>query len=210
MRLPARTTLVVVAVVALVLFVAFGVLAEVPWPWLRHVDAAAPAAGHAASLHHAVLRVVARVVTDLGSPTAVDVVAVAAAAWWAWRRQWWLVATMAVARLGELGVESLAKAVVGRPRPPLLPVLTSASNTSFPSGHSAGSAAVYGTLAVLLALRLTWPVVVFALLVAASRVVLGVHYPTDVLAGLALGTAWVAAALIVVSFGGRKSESAVT
>jgi undecaprenyl-diphosphatase len=215
--MPSGRAIVVVVVAGVVLFVAFGVLAEVSWPWLRHVDSTAPALGHAASMGSGALRGVAKIVTDLGSPLAVDIVAIAAAAWWAWRRQWWFVGAMAVARLGELGVESLAKAVVGRPRPNLLPVLTSASNSSFPSGHSAGSAAVYGTLAVLVALRLKrragWLIAVaavFVLLVAASRVVLGVHYPTDVLAGLAIGTAWMGAGLAVVSFAHRKSESTGT
>ncbi len=209
------TATIAVAVAGLVLFVLFGVLAEVPWSGLRHLDAAAPAAGHAAALRGAALRALAKIVTDLGSPLAVNVVALVAAAWLAWRRQWWPVVAIAVARWGELATETLAKVVVDRPRPDLRPLLTSASDSSFPSGHAAGSAAVYGTVAVLVALRLgrQWPIVaasLFAVLVGASRVVLGVHYPTDVLAGLSLGAAWVAAAVVVVSFGDRKSEPEVT
>src|SRR5215469_1847098 len=114
---PSKTAMAVVAVAALVLFVVFGVLAEVPWSGLRHLDSAAPAAGHAAALRDSALRLVAKAVTDVGSPLAVDIVSVLAALWWAWRRKWWFVAAIAVARLGELATESLTKAVVDRPRP---------------------------------------------------------------------------------------------
>jgi undecaprenyl-diphosphatase len=201
-----RRALLVVAVAAALVFVLCGVLATVPWPALRHLDAIAPSAGHRWSEATAGARVPAIVITTLGSPTAVDVVTVVVAVVLALRRRIRLAVVVVVARLGELGTESLAKLVVGRPRPDLLPVLTSAGGPSFPSGHSAGSAAVYGSVAlvavVLLGRPLPWwvtsLVAAFLVLVAASRVVLGVHYPTDVLGGLALGTAWAVLALAVV------------
>lgn len=211
-RTTARPALV--AIGALVVFLLFAVLAVIRWHALRQLDAWAPAAGHAAALRSGVLRGVAKVITDLGSPLAVDIVGLLAVAWWAWRRKWWWVAAVLVARGGEQALESLAKAVVGRARPHLAPLLTSASNSSFPSGHAAGSTAVYGTVALLVAVGLSasarrWLIgstAAFVVLVGASRVVLGVHYPTDVLAGFALGVAWVAMALIVASMGGRQSH----
>lgn len=206
MTLPSRKALLVAVVVAIGVFVVFGVLAEVPWPGLRHLDATAPALGHAAAVRDSPLRLIMRVVTDLGSPLTVDIVTVVVAGWWAVARRWRYVVAVVVTRLGELGCESAVKALVGRPRPGLLPELTSESGASFPSGHSAGSAAVYGLVAVLLATSLRPGAArvllaltsVLVLAVAASRVVLGVHYPTDVLGGLALGAAWAAAGLAVV------------
>jgi undecaprenyl-diphosphatase len=209
MTVPTRRELVVIAAVALVMFVLLGVLAKVPWTGLRHLDTIASADGYRLSSHNAAVRIPALVITWLGSPLAVDIVTVLAAAWLSLVRRWRLAAVVLVARSGELACESLAKLVVGRPRPHLLPMLTSASGTSFPSGHSAGSVAAYGAILLAVAVCLGRPpspwvvalMTLFLFAVAASRVVLGVHYPTDVLGGMELGLAWVALAFAVLAPG---------
>jgi len=82
----------------------------------------------------------------------------------------------------------------------VFPPLTTETSYSFPSGHAMAAVAVYGVLALLLWQRgkRGWAVLAGAWvpLVAISRVYLGVHYPSDVLASLALGTIW----LIIVWF----------
>lgn len=107
---------------------------------------------------------------------------------------------------GGLWIQGL-KQVFDRVRPQLwheLPLTT--SGASFPSGHSMGSMVVFGALLVLLwpHLRPGWPrALALALAVGAiggigiSRAVLGVHWPSDVLAGWALGAAWVAVGVLV-------------
>lgn len=96
-------------------------------------------------------------------------------------------------------LSALIKAQFVRPRPELVPHLVEVSSPSFPSGHSMNSAIVYLTLAVLLArsqssrrvqVYLIGSAVLLALLVGSTRVYLGVHWPSDVLAGWSVGAIW--------------------
>ncbi|MDI6894898.1 MAG: amidase domain-containing protein [Bacillota bacterium] len=93
--------------------------------------------------------------------------------------------------------ETVLKVLVHRPRPEL-PHLVSAGGYSFPSGHSFVSFVLYGYLVLLvgrLAPRWRWlrvPLLLVAVGIGLSRVYLGVHYPSDVLGGWALGAAWLA------------------
>ena len=109
---------------------------------------------------------------------------------------------------GQLLLANLVKVLVGRARPDIDP-LTGATGLSFPSGHTTTAAATYAALALLLgrgrppAARATLAGAAAGLtaLVAATRVLLGVHWLTDVLAGAALGWGW--ASLCSIAYGGR-------
>lgn len=104
------------------------------------------------------------------------------------RRAYWLAGSMA----GALLLNEAAKLLFHRARPAVEWALGDEHTYSFPSGHALFSVVLYGTLAVLYR-RGGWVAAVLALLIGASRVVLGEHWPTDVLAGWAAGLVWVLA-----------------
>lgn len=140
----------------------------------------------------------ARLVTALGDPllATVGAVLLAAALWATGHRRTALF--VLVARAGALVLSVGLKQVVGRARPVFDAPVASEFGLSFPSGHALGGAAFWLSAAVALVAvargRRAWLAVAagVALLVAASRVLLGVHYVSDVVAGLVLGAGWTA------------------
>jgi len=118
---------------------------------------------------------------------------------------------------GGMAMGGLLKLVYARPRPALVPHLVDVATTSFPSGHATDSAIVYLTLAALLARTVPEPhlriymigaAILLTLLIGLSRVYLGVHWPSDVVAGWMIGAAWAFAWSIAYSrLGVRRAES---
>lgn len=116
---------------------------------------------------------------------------------------------------GGVLLSTLAKTVIDRPRPDLVPHGSFVTAASFPSGHSMMAAVVYLTLAVMIArVRPRWRTkayilscaVLIALLVGVSRVYLGVHWPTDVLAGWTIGSGWALLCWAVTLWLQRRGE----
>jgi undecaprenyl-diphosphatase len=139
--------------------------------------------------------------TFLGTATVVVVIAGVAALFLTLTRQRTAAAVLLWSTLGAILLNNVLKAAFDRPRPALFEWGTRVHTTSFPSGHAMSAAAIYGTVAFLaarLARRRRARTAIYAasalliVLVAASRVYLGVHYPTDVAAGLLVGFAWAA------------------
>jgi undecaprenyl-diphosphatase len=120
----------------------------------------------------------------------------------------WIVPFIVVVVAGEEAASTVIKEVVDRARPAFNPAAATLG-PSFPSGHTTTAAAFYAAAALLLGRRRSRPAratitggaVAIAVGVAASRVLLDVHWLTDVIGGLALGWAWFA--ICGIAFGGR-------
>jgi undecaprenyl-diphosphatase len=148
----------------------------------------------------------AKAITELGAaPVLATLAVVAAAALW-WRGERIIVALApGIALAFAATLASVTKQAVGRARPPLSVRLVSETEPSFPSGHATDSAALYIALALVVAvfvlrrplarLAVTVASVLATTAIGLSRLELGVHWPTDVLAGWAVGAA---TALVVI------------
>ncbi|PYY37764.1 phosphatidic acid phosphatase [Curtobacterium sp. MCJR17_055] len=118
------------------------------------------------------------------------------------RRAWTPLVLLVAASAGSLAMTIAGKDLIGRSRPPLSDAVPPYEHSpSFPSGHTLNSTVIVGTIVYLLLLRQSrvvtrvWTIVagtLFVLSVGVSRVFLGHHWTTDVLAAWALGLAWLA------------------
>src|SRR5262245_33432223 len=200
---PGRATGLALTGALVVIFlaaVAFGQVADMVTSrtGLYRFDASAAAWG----AHHAT-RVSTDVLlglTQLGNTTVVIAISLAIGGLeWYRRRRWTVLAFMIMVTCGQNLIANGIKLFVHRERPPV-PHLAASSGWSFPSGHTAGAAATWAAVALLLCRGRRWPVKAWlgtgaaavVLAVASSRVLLGVHWLTDVIAGAALGFAWFA------------------
>jgi undecaprenyl-diphosphatase len=138
-------------------------------------------------------------ITALGGPTVLGLAVAAVIGYLLLYRLYRNAAFVLAASLGGWILNDVLKVMFARPRPSVVPHLREVGSASFPSGHALTSAVVYltlGTLLMRVAERrlLKWYCIGVAMLttvlVGLSRLYLGVHYPTDVLAGWLVGLSW--------------------
>ncbi|WP_077510928.1 phosphatase PAP2 family protein [Sphingomonas sp. LM7] len=140
-----------------------------------------------------------RDITALGSSTVLTLVVIVTATFLALRRRFrQALLVIGATALGGVAV-TVIKVLIARARPDIVQQLMDEASHSFPSGHAANSAIVYLTLATLLfpvvrGWRMRGFVLAVAMLlvglIGVSRIYLGVHWPSDVLAGWAFGSCW--------------------
>ena len=123
---------------------------------------------------------------------------------------------LAVSMIGEVAIFSATAAVVDRHRPTVQHLDGSPPTSSFPSGHTAASATLYGVLVVIVfaySARAGWrilAVIAAALIVLSigmSRLYRGMHYPSDVVGGILLGTLWITVTCLVILYGHTRHVS---
>jgi membrane-associated phospholipid phosphatase len=151
-------------------------------------------------------------VTSLGNGIVLAGVAAIAAYLLARRRYYAEAVLMVLAYLGAEVLSYSLKLAFQRDRPFFTDPLATVSTYSFPSGHATVSVAVYGALCLVLVRRLTGPArlvclaaaVLLVSLIGFSRLYLGVHFLSDVLAGFSVGLAWLALCVVVLDLHHRR------
>ncbi len=196
--------LVVGVAVSLLLVAAFIALGRLVAGGMLAVDQAVSLALH--RLASPPLTAAMRLITELGAAVvAVPLLGLTVGVLLARRRRG-LAVLVAVSWLGSWAIDTLTKLVFARARPSLFEPLASAASYSFPSGHTLSAVISFGLLAYLLARRrspwvraaLVLGAVVLMVLVAVSRIYLGVHYFTDVLGSFIIGSAWLLVSVLAL------------
>ncbi|WP_428030891.1 phosphatase PAP2 family protein [Ancylobacter sp.] len=161
------------------------------------------------------LEIVMRDVTSLGSTTVLTLLTLIVAGFLAMDGKRAAALFVLIATAGGGLLSYALKLGFDRPRPDLVAHLVDVSTLSFPSGHAMGSAVTFLTLGVLLVRTVRKPLlkayvlavaVGLTLMVGFSRIYLGVHWPTDVLAGWCAGSAWALLCWIVVLLLQRRGK----
>ena len=147
-------------------------------------------------------------VSAMNGIAGISILSVLLALYLAWKREWYWLLWLAIASPGGMLLNVLTKYAFHRDRPAFIDPIVTLTSYSFPSGHTAASTALYGTLAAFLMQRLNTPLqralvlgaaLLMVILVGFSRMYLGAHYLSDVLAGMAEGLAWLAVCMVAVA-----------
>ncbi len=153
--------------------------------------------------------------TELGNPHFVVAVVVASLFWLGWRRQWLQAKMFALACLGATVLNQGLKLVFVKPRPTLWVQLITETSFSFPSGHALGTLVLYGFLAYLLVNKYPkFRLIIYAIagliiaVIGLSRLYLGVHWPTDIIAGYGIGFLWLFTCITLLKLQARNQQAA--
>jgi undecaprenyl-diphosphatase len=153
--------------------------------------------------------------TSLGSTSVLTLVTVVAIGYLVVERKRAAALLVLLSVLGGTVLSNTLKHLFARPRPELVAHLVDVHTLSFPSGHAMLSAVTFLTLGALLArvqprlrtrIYLLGVAIVLSLIVGMSRVYLGVHFPTDVLAGWGAGAAWAMMCWLIARFLQRRGR----
>jgi undecaprenyl-diphosphatase len=191
-------TPLIVVTAAAVVFTILLVLVRLRWAPLESADHDSAVSLNSLIAGHAALVAVVKAVTFLGSDGVLWTVIGAAAIVLAIRRRWRLTIYLLITGAGAIVLDPILKSLVGRLRPVVAHPIAHGNGNSFPSGHSLGSIVCYGAvfLVFLPAARGRWRTVFTTVIVALialigiSRILLGVHYVSDVIGGWAIGITW--------------------
>ncbi|MFJ8437611.1 phosphatase PAP2 family protein [Kitasatospora griseola] len=195
-----------IGLTSLLLFTVLLILVKADWSPLSRLDHGWVTTLHRDALRHPVWTAAMQTLADLGAPWTMRALLGAAALWlWCVRARVLAGWVLAVCLLGW-AASAGGRALIGRPRPHFVDPVAVGSGAGFPSGHAIASAVTCGALLVLL-----WPradrvvravagtgAALTVLGVGWTRLALGVHYPSDVLAGWAAAAAVLAEAALAV------------
>jgi membrane-associated phospholipid phosphatase len=140
--------------------------------------------------------------TSLGDPPTVVTIFLMTIVWLVLKRHYTDGIRFAIACAGGIVINQEMKLFFAKPRPELWPRLITDMTFSFPSGHAVGSMIIYGFMAHILAKELQqYKLYIYAIAITIiiatglSRLYLGVHYPTDIIAGYGVGILWLTTCL---------------
>jgi membrane-associated phospholipid phosphatase len=149
--------------------------------------------------------------TALGDPYTVVTIFLITIAWLSFKRRYADAIRFAILCVGGVVINQEMKLFFAKPRPELWQRLITDPTFSFPSGHATGSMVVYGFIAYILAKELyRYKRYIYAIAgiiimaIGLSRLYLGVHYPTDIIAGYGIGILWLTTCLRL-NFRARRS-----
>jgi undecaprenyl-diphosphatase len=203
---------------AAAVFAVLLILVRLQWPPLESVDHRTAAGLNSLIAGNATAVAVVKAVTFLGSDGVLWTVILATAVITSIRRRWWLAVYLLVTGAGALVLDPILKSLVGRLRPVVAHPVAHGTGNSFPSGHSLGSIVCYGAvfLVFLPAVRGRWRTaftagtVALIAVIGISRLLLGVHYVSDVLGGWAVGIAWLGVTAVAFELTRRATGQPAT
>jgi membrane-associated phospholipid phosphatase len=155
-------------------------------------------------------------VTNIHGILGITVFSILFATFLAWKRDWYWLLTLVITVSGGMLLNVLLKNIFQRARPSFENPLVSLTTYSFPSGHASGSTLFYGVLAAYLVYRFPqwrWRILIvvcavaLVMLVGLTRIYLGAHYLSDVLAAIAESCAWLALCLTAAATLRRRNAA---